>query len=148
MIHWICVGVVGSFTIEADPFKVQDTNMLKHLVWLHLNMQILVSQPKNRSEYDVNVDFMLSLLLIYQLNIPSKHRLIHQLFVIQCSNNYFCSFIDPGTLLVCLYISLELQITLLRLVQWVGHSSLNHFSNSFTFHIIFICNQIVIYLSN
>ena len=108
--------LLDHFTVEADPFEVEDINMLKHLVWLHLNMQIiLVSQPKSGSEHDVNVVFMLSLLLTYQLYIPSKHRLIHQLFVIVTQfdvHHYFYSFIDSGTLLVCLYISLELLITL------------------------------------
>ena len=92
--------------------------MLKHLVWLHLNMQILllVSQPKNGSEQDVNVVFMLSLLLIYQLNILSKHRLIHQLFVIVTQFNVLTItsvlLLIQELYLFVLYISLELQITL------------------------------------
>ena len=130
--------LLDHFTVEADPFEVEDTNMLKHLVWLHLNMQILllVSQPKNGSEQDVNVVFMLSLLLIYQLYIPSKHRLIHQLFIIVTQFDVLTItsillLIQKLYLFVCLYISLELQITLnwfngLIILAWIISPILSH----------------------
>jgi hypothetical protein len=41
----------------VSPFLVEVASILDHIVWLHLDMQIFVSQLHNGSELgDVNVD--------------------------------------------------------------------------------------------